>query len=163
MERVHSLRTLASELLSAPAVVLALGFGGLLPFVALTAMALFFPGAWYGVLLTALAQYGAIILSFVGALQWGYAVRSHPGSDGAMARYGWSVMPALIGWISLVLPVWTALRVQALALVLCALMDATWLRLRDAPEWLMPLRWVLTAIGATALVIASLGWGPMHS
>ena len=157
------MRTPSSELLSAPAIVLALGFGGLVPFVALTAMALFFPGAWYGVLLTALAQYGAIILSFVGALHWGYALRSGPGSHGAMARYGWSVMPALIGWISLLLPVWTALRIQALALVLCALMDATWLRLHDAPRWVMPLRWFLTAIGATTLVIASLGWGTMHS
>jgi hypothetical protein len=98
---------------AAPAPVLAFGLGGLIPFVGLTALVIFVPAPWYVYWLTTLAQYGAVLLAFVGALQWGYAVNGEARGAQAWMRYGWSVLPALVGWLSLQFPVWTALRMQA--------------------------------------------------
>lgn len=54
-----------------------LGYGGLLPFVALAGIGWWAPGTpLWGTPLwgTALLAYGAVILSFVGALHWGFAM-----------------------------------------------------------------------------------------
>lgn len=141
---------------AAPIPAIVLGFSGLIPFLGLTLLVVFVPVPWYPFWLGTLSHYGALILSFVGALQWGYAV--HIGARGARAwvQYGWSVVPCLIGWVSLQLPVWTALRVQAASLVLCYLFDLMIARSQSLPAWLLPFRAALTAIGATSLLCASL-------
>jgi len=55
-----------------PPAVAWLGYGGLLPFLALAATGLWAPGTpWWS---AALLAYGAVILSFVGALHWGFAM-----------------------------------------------------------------------------------------
>ena len=55
-----------------PTSVAWLGYGGLLPFVALAGIGWWAPGTpLWG---TALLAYGAVILSFVGALHWGFAM-----------------------------------------------------------------------------------------
>ena len=145
-----------SALRAAPPPAVVFGFAGLIPFVGLALLVAFVPVPWYAFWLGTLSHYGALILSFVGALHWGYAV--HIGARGARAwvQYGWSVLPCLIGWVSLQLPVWTALRVQAAALVLCYSFDCMMARSQSLPAWLLPLRAALTAIGATSLLCASL-------
>ena len=145
-----------SALRAAPPPAVVLGFAGLIPFVGLALLAAFVPVPWYAFWLGTLSHYGALILSFVGALHWGYAV--HIGARGARAwvQYGWSALPCLIGWVSLQLPVWTTLRVQAAALVVCYSFDRMMARSQSLPAWLLPLRAALTAIGATSLLCASL-------
>jgi len=138
-----------------PAPAIVLGVAGLVPFAGLTALAHFQPEPWYAVWLSTLAQYGAVILSFVGALQWGYAAQSNAQGAQAWMRYGWSVMPALVGWVSLQFPIWTTLRMQAAALLITLAMDRTFARTHGAPPWLMPLRCTLTAAGAACLFTAS--------
>lgn len=138
-----------------PLPALVLGTAGLLPFAGLTALAHLRPEPWYAVWLTMLSQYGAVILSFVGALQWGYAAQSDLRGAQAWTRYGWSVMPALVGWVCLQFPVWSALRMQAAALLVTLAMDRSFARLHGAPQWLMPLRTTLTAAGAACLLTAS--------
>ena len=64
----------------APAPALLLGAGGLVPFVCLPVLDALHPAS--ELLLQALATYAAVILSFVGALHWGYAVQSN--SQGRM-------------------------------------------------------------------------------
>jgi len=145
-----------SALRTAPAPAVVLGCGGLVPFVGLALLVAFLPVPWYAFWLGALSHYGALILSFVGALQWGYAV--HSGARGARAwmQYGWSVLPCLVGWMSLQLPIWTGLRVQAAALLVCYAFDRLMARSESFPVWLLPLRAALTTIGATSLLFASL-------
>ena len=82
---------------AAPAPVLVFSLGGLIPFVGLAALGMFVPGTLHLFGLTTLAQYGAVIVAFVGALQWGYAVVGQATSAHAWIRYGWSVLPALVG------------------------------------------------------------------
>lgn len=81
-----------------------LGYGGLLPFVGLALALLADPG--HGLLWQqALLAYGAVILSFVGALHWAFAMLL-PGLTPAQAqgRYVWSVVPALLAWPAVLLP-----------------------------------------------------------
>lgn len=139
----------------APAAALVLGCAGLVPFAGLALLAAIAPQWGYAYWLATLAQYGAVILSFVGALGWGYAVRD--GVRGALAwwRYGASVVPALAGWLSLQTPVWTALRLQALVLVVVCLLEHRGRLAAGAPAWLSPLRYLLSMGAAACLVAAS--------
>ena len=142
-------------LASAPRPALWLGFGGLLPFVGLTILTVVWPDTWYAFWLTTLLQYGAVILTFVGALQWGYAVGLARSGDNATARFLWSVMPALVAWLSFQFPVWTALQLEAAALTLCYCVDRNFAAADDKPSWLLPLRLILTAVASACLLIAS--------
>ena len=86
-----------------PLLVAWLGYGGLIPFVALTVGLQMSPewadrfGLW-------LLGYGAVILSFVGALHWGFAMMIE---ELALARrqraYAWSVVPSLLGFAAIIL------------------------------------------------------------
>jgi len=137
-----------------PPVARVLGFAGLLPFAA-TAMAGFFP-AWPAPATPALIGYGAVILSFVGALQWAYAVREDDSGTLAWLRFGWSVVPALLAWGALQLPVAGSLRVLAGGLLAALVMDFL-LRPPRLAAWLMPLRTLLTGVGSACLWMGSVG------
>jgi len=136
-----------------PAPALLLGAGGLLPFVG---------GALLHVLtqdplwLPLLAGYGAVILSFVGALHWGYAVRDAPEGAAAWWRYGWSVVPALAAWVCLMLAPAAGALALALGLGACLVVDEFACRRLLLPPWFLPLRRVLTAGGAVCLLIGGL-------
>lgn len=149
------MRAVPASVLAAPAPVLATGLGGLLPFVGLAALGMFVPGTLHLFWLTTLAQYGAVILAFVGALQWGYAVTGRASGAQAWVRYGWSVLPALVGCLSLQLPLWAGLRVQAGALIVSVAVDRAFAARYVAPVWLMPVRYLLTAVAAGCLFVAS--------
>jgi hypothetical protein len=138
---------------SAPALVL--GISGLVPFVALAAMIGLGPVTWYVYWLTVLAYYGAVILTFVGGLHWSYALKRSAHGGEAWLQYGFSVAPALAAWLSLLFPVWTALRLQAAGLLICYVFDRRMARNDPLPEWFLPLRAVLTVVSAASLIFAS--------
>jgi hypothetical protein len=140
----------------APAPALVLGLSGLLPFVGLALLAVFGDVIWHVYWLTALSYYGAVIVAFVGALQWGYAVKRGVVGREAWIQYGFSVLPALLAWLSLLFPVWTALRLQALILLVCYVSDRVLCTLDPVPSWFMRLRLVLTLIGTVSLIGASI-------
>ncbi len=99
----------------------------------------------------ALLGYGAVILSFVGALHWGFAMTL--GALGGHQRrrlYIWSVLPALIAWLALVL-----VPPLGYALLVGGFIAHYWQDIRlvgpsapgTFPDWYLPLRTRLT-IGA---------------
>lgn len=133
-----------------------LGAAGLLPFITLAALAALGPVTWYVYSLTALSQYGAVILTFVGALHWGYALHRGARGQAAWLQYGFSVVPALLGWMSLFFDVWTALRMQAVALLGCYAFDLVMTRIDPVPAAFLRLRAVLTVTGVASLLLASL-------
>jgi len=141
--------------LPAVAPALALGLAGLLPFVGLALMAVLGDGTWHVYWLTALSYYGAVIVAFVGALHWGYALKRGVAGREAWIQYGYSVLPALLAWLSLLFPVWTALRMQALTLLVCYVFDRAMCTLDPVPSWFLRLRLVLTLTGAASLLGAS--------
>jgi hypothetical protein len=126
-----------------------LGFGGLIPFAGLTAALLLDPAdaaRWT----FALIAYGAIILSFVGALHWSFATlwQSHPtGCRGRMMA--WSVIHAPSAGITLLTPAQAGLGLLCALFVAHHLSDLHLARNHEIPAWYPRLRTPLT-LGAVA-------------
>jgi hypothetical protein len=79
----------------------ALGYAGLLPFVACVLGIVLLDGAARDLAVRALVGYGAVILSFLGAVHWGLMLRE-PGAA-TPARLAIGVLPSLVGWVALLL------------------------------------------------------------
>lgn len=139
----------------------ALGALGAIPFVALTPQcaralgldAVSAPDA------RARAQiaYGGSILSFLGGIHWGLALRGGAmngavGANAAATRYAWSVTPSLLaaaacGMTSEVAACGTLIG----GLGACAGIDTMYAMRGGYPKWMMPMRFALTAVAAASL------------
>lgn len=131
------------------------GLAGLIPFLALAGAAAFGPGQWHTVAQVLLVQYGALILAFVGALHWGYALLQEARGGQAWLRYGYSVLPALWAWLALQFPLPAGMRMVGLALLVCLVVDLVWRQRLALPAWFIRLRAILTAGGSASLLMAS--------
>ena len=78
-----------------------LGYAGLIPFVFSALFVWIFHGEVQSFTLFALKAYGAVILSFLGGIQWGRAIFKE---DVTGYVFGLSVLPSLAGWTALFLP-----------------------------------------------------------
>ena len=138
----------------APEMPALLGWGGLVPF-GLAAL-----GTHSGVDALVLygflggTAYGAIILSFLGAVHWGLAMQD----DRSPYWYVWSITPALLGFASLLI-----FDVNLRIFALIPLFGLAWSVDRQAanhgliPLWYMRLRTILTAgavISLAAMLLA---------
>ncbi len=151
---------------SIPLPALIIGAAGLLPFFALAGGIMSFPEPNLSYYLGWLTQYGALIVTFVGALQWGLVMRS-PLADSSeqWAAFGWSVCPALIAWVALQLPQYEGVYLLAALFVLCLLMDWRFARRHAIARWFMRLRIALTTGAVLSLSLAGLvlaGYGGHH-
>ncbi len=136
-----------------------LGLGGLIPFVALAVAALLDGGR--AILWTqALMAYGAIILSFVGALHWAFAMTVDGLSDAERSgRFIWSVMPPLIGWAALIMMAFQPLTAVAMLIVgfwIHYLQDRILARRAELPAWYLPLRFGLTTVASLCILVGGL-------
>jgi hypothetical protein len=137
--------------------VMALGYGGLIPFLALAAGRLL-DASHTTLWANALLGYGAVILSFVGALHWGFAM-VHPrlAASTHPAVYAWSVVPSLLGWVALLLIPKTAVALLLAGFWAHYRQDRRLARAVDLPGWYLPLRLRLTAVASLSLVTLFLG------
>ncbi len=126
-----------------------LGLAGLLPFMGLAGASL--AGlAWGG---WALAAYGATILAFLGAVHWGLALAT---PAARLGRFVLGVVPQLVGWVALLLPLRPGLALLAVAMLVTVAVESLAARAGLVPVGYLRLRWVLS-VGATAcLGLASL-------
>jgi hypothetical protein len=101
------------------------------------------------------ATYGAVILSFLGGIQWGFALHSTVAHVRAR-RLAVSVAPSLWALVALTLPI--GLCIAALVAGLLALLAYEHYERRDAvyPDWYMPLRVRLTGWLSLGLVASLL-------
>jgi hypothetical protein len=137
----------------APRYASLLGYLGLLPFAAGGLGVWLAPAATAALAGRALVAYAAVILSFMGAVHWGLAMHaSHPGRDRQLA---WSVVPALIAWIALLLPALVALPLLLVSFAVLNAADRGAARAGAAPGWYPELRLPLT-IGV--VVCLGLAW-----
>ncbi|MDJ0948769.1 MAG: DUF3429 domain-containing protein [Alphaproteobacteria bacterium] len=145
-----------------PRPALVLGIAGVLPFLAGTI------GFWvlahpYGTLMLVLElQYGAIILSFLGAVHWGLAIAGYGGAEPSWGRLGWSVTPALLGWVAIQFPPLMAIILLALIFGGAWAVDVRAVRQGFAPAWYAPLRKRLTIAVLICLLgtLLAVGRGP---
>jgi Protein of unknown function (DUF3429) len=141
---------------NAPPAVAWLGYGGLAPFLGLAVLCALDQGHaifWQ----RSLAGYGAVILSFVGALHWGFAMLS-PAFDarGRTATYVWSVVPALVGWVALAMPSPIASVWLSVGFVAHYVRDSGLHRRIGLPAWYLPLRRRLTTVAVLSMVCAEI-------
>lgn len=133
-----------------PRPALVFGFFGLLPFVAGSLGVWILPPGWRDYALFIQAAYGAITLSFLGAVHWGLALAgTAAGGDSRQAmswnRLGWSVIPPLLGWAALMMTAVPGLILLILSHFGLLMGDAAAIRNRQAPGWYLDLRRPLTA------------------
>lgn len=134
-----------------------LGLAGLLPFAGAALVSLAVPG-WQEAALLALRAYGAVILSFLGAVHWGFALQPEVGREAAgPRRLMLGVLPALVGWVSLLMPVGLALALLAVALLAVAAVEQWGVGEALVPRSYMMLRWLLSMGAAASLTAAALG------
>jgi ABC-type amino acid transport system permease subunit len=135
-----------------PRTVAWLGYGGLIPFLALTPASLLdhHHGAVWS---DALYGYGAIIVSFIGALHWGFAIAMRDLSDQQRsALYIWSVIPALMAWPALMVSPILASPLLVVAFIAHYVQDFRLSSEVILPDWYLPLRFRLTSVACICLI-----------
>ena len=137
-----------------PAPARLLGPAGLIPFAGLAI------GVWAGLpgAGPALAAYGATILAFLGAVHWGLALAAPAAERGAdWGRLGLGVVPSLIAWVALLLPLPAGLGVLAVAILGTAAVESWAAGAGLVPRAYLGLRWMLSAGAAASLLLGLLG------
>ncbi|NGX15075.1 DUF3429 family protein [Wenzhouxiangella sp. XN24] len=127
-----------------------LGYAGLVPFVAALLGGLLGGAGQQAYFAQQFIAYGAVILSFVGAVHWGTALAS--GSLRIM-RLAISVLPALLGWAALLLPSQGAAWLLLGGFVLLRAWEATPPVAATLPAWYRGLRTRLTVAVSVLLVL----------
>jgi hypothetical protein len=102
--------------------------------------------------------YGAVIISFLGAIHWGleYAEKV-PNHARTRFRYGMGVMAPAVAWPTLFMPVEFALTAQFAAFVALYFADARATVRGWTPSWYSTYRFALTAVVGVAIVISLVG------
>jgi hypothetical protein len=130
-----------------------LGYGGLVPFVVAVLGIALLDGELRALAARALLAYGAVILSFLGAVHWGLLLE-RPVPD-APNRLLAGLLPALAGWVALLLPVRYGLALLVVAFGAFWLYEHRVLGARLLPEPYLGLRRNLT-LGVCALLTLGL-------
>jgi len=130
-----------------------LGYGGLLPFVGLAGLCLWFGPRSSPLLVSALLAYGAGILSFLGAIHWGLAMRNRTTAEPRILL--WGVLPSLVAWGALMAGAALGLWMVVAGLWICFAVDRKVYPGFDLRSWL-PMRLVLTTVAT--LVCAGVAW-----
>ena len=132
-----------------------LSTGGLVPFVVIASAIWALPEAYTPILLFWLTSYAAVILSFVGAVHWGIAM-VHPDmtEQDQSVFMTWSIVPALVGWVSLLLPEKTGLLLLITTFVIQYAADHQLALRFRVPSWYLRLRIGLTSVAVLCLLLA---------
>ena len=143
-----------TNLKSSPTPALYLGFAGAIPFCGLAGMSLLLPEHLH---LIAHAQqaYGACILSFLGAIHWGFALAKTSELKPDWSTLGYSVTPSLVAWMALLANPVPGLTTLCIGLAFALSRD---LDTPHFPAWYYALRKALStlavsSVGLTAAVL----------
>ena len=131
-----------------PKIALILSLAGALPFVAGAAVLWTGPAAYAPSALQALITYAAVILSFLGGIQWGIGVSvSETAPRSAQSLFLLSVVPALLAWAMLFIDTSGARLLVAIFLFgFVWLIDALLHLQALIPDWFFRLRCLITPI-----------------
>jgi hypothetical protein len=140
---------------------LRLGYGGLLPFavgalwvwlVRADAWPHAWPQAWPDVA-RGLAAYGALIVSFLGGIHWGLAMRQTVPSSRLLI---WGVLPSLVVWPAVVVPPGVGLVIIGAMLLICYAVDRVLYAEQGVAPWLT-LRFRLSTVAALCCFVGAAG------
>ncbi|KAK9896786.1 hypothetical protein P389DRAFT_84135 [Cystobasidium minutum MCA 4210] len=100
-------------------------------------------------------SYGAVILSFLGAIHWGFEFSKYGGTKGPV-RYMMGIFPVVAGWPTLLLQPQLALAAQWSIFTAVWYLDSRATRMGWAPNWYSTYRFGLTAV-VGSLILLTLG------
>ena len=144
---------------SFPVVARWLGYGGVIPFVALAlslTVGLDLTGLGLSDATGKLVAYGAVIISFIGAVHWGLALHAERSKQTLL--YVYSVVPALAAWGWYFVAARSALFGMALTIVVMYFVDR-FLLADVVPAEYLKMRLHLTIVVALCLLLAAVGIG----
>jgi putative flippase GtrA len=132
---------------------LRLGHAGLLPFVLGAVLTWLVRPDAHPYVTAALSAYAAVIVSFLGGIHWGFAMRQ---SGPATSLSLWGVVPSLVAWVAVMMPAYAGLVVHGVMLVVCYGVDRRVYPAQGAAAWLT-LRFRLTAVASLSCFIGAAG------
>ena len=135
------------------AMALRLGHAGLAPFVAGAVLVWLVREDVHTYVSLALSAYAATILSFLGGIHWGLAMRQAQPPSTAL---WWGVMPSLVAWPAVVMPPDSGLVILGLMLVVCYAVDRRLYPPQGAAAWLT-LRFRLSAVASLSCFVGAAG------
>ena len=136
-----------------PPQVLRLAYAGLIPFVTGAFLVWIVHAEVHPYATLALSGYAAVIVSFLGGIHWGFAMRQ---ADAPTSLASWGVVPSLVAWVAVVMPPYAGLIVLGAMLVACYLVDRRVYPTQGAAGWLT-LRFRLTAVASLSCFIGAAG------
>ncbi len=139
-----------------PLPAMILGGAGVVPLFLSVIMAAVVPDVFGLPLIRVAIVYSAVILSFLGGMYWGMAssaLVAQPVASEPPGMLGWSVVPALLGWIAAFLPPPIGASALAVMFIAVLFLDRRCVLLRYVPEWWMRLRIRLTAAMVAILLL----------
>jgi len=102
--------------------------------------------------------YGAVIISFLGAIHWGLEfAEKHTARERTRFRYAMGVIAPAIAWPTVFMPVEWALTTQFLSFTFLYLADSRATTRGWTPHWYGTYRFVLTAVVGAAIFISLVG------
>lgn len=131
-----------------------LGYGGLIPFFGCVALA--YGSEQSDFWIYSLHIYGVIIASFLGAISWGLAISSKsmlPVQRDFLVY--WGVMPAILGWICMLIPQSVRLIPLLILFLLTLAVDIYICKKHTLPKFWLELRVCLTCGVILALLLAA--------
>lgn len=131
-----------------------MGYGGLVPFVLLALGIWVVDPADRAFCASALLGYGAVIVSFLGAIHWGLAMRDACCQTPALL--GWGVVPSLVAWMALLTSPALGLLLIAGLLWACFAVDRVIYPRFQAQGWL-PMRLGLTLVASASCIAGAAG------
>ncbi|KAF4897582.1 Dynein heavy chain-like protein [Colletotrichum fructicola] len=113
---------------------------------------------WLSLLEPIQLGYGAIIISFLGAVHWGmeYSEKT-PSATRTKFRYGMGVLAPMLAWPTLLMPIEYALTAQFGAFTFLYLADTRAKNRGWTPQWYGTYRFILTAIVGVSIFISLVG------
>ncbi len=134
-------------------IVYCLGYGGLIPFILTLAGIYFGNHAISAYSVVAFISYASVILGFVGAVHWGFILKSDLAQrQGLLLSI--SVLPGLIAWLALISPLPIALITLTIAYPLVLIYERLSELNELLPDWYRSMRVILTISVTTMLLIS---------
>jgi hypothetical protein len=100
----------------------------------------------------AVRLYGAVILSFLGGIRWGFAIQPMNKSD-LWLQLTISVTPSLLAWVALLMPQSIGIGLLIIGFLGMLALDLQFVSQGRAPRWFSKLRTGLTVCACLGLLM----------
>ncbi len=142
-------------MLEPSSLALRLGYGGLLPFAAGAALVWLVRADVLPYVALGLVAYGALIVSFLGGIHWGLAMRQAAPAP-APRLLLWGVVPSLLVWPAVMVPPNAGLVIVGTLLLVCYAVDRVLYAEQGVAAWLT-LRFRLSTVAALCCFVGAAG------